>query len=93
MKTLEKEMGQLNDANLKLTDEQFVTFLLTTFPPKHKENFAQLTIKGSNTKKRFYMRLSSYYHPDRVNKAVHGQRYKILSEENAKIVNSKYVSM
>ena len=92
IQSLKREMNQLKHASTNLTDEQFVNFLLESFPPKHREKYDQLTIQGANTKKRVYMRLSTYYHPDKVSKK-HGERYKILCEEIAKIVNGKYVCM
>ena len=49
------------------------------------QNFATL--------KRGYAKLSGYYHPDKVDTSVHGEKHKVLCEEIAKRVNSRYAQL
>ena len=90
MKELESELAQLENAD-KLNDEKFLDFLFDKFPPKHINNPKKP--EGSQTlgvMKKALGKLSAYYHPDRINTEVHGEKYKVLCEEIAKRVNARY---
>ena len=43
--------------------------------------------------KRAYIKLSTYYHPDKIKVEEHGEKYKVLCEEFSKQVNSRYAKM
>ena len=67
MKELETEMTKLNGAKNLLLDE-FVNFLFENFPPKHKKNAKKPKVEDLNDtakKKKVYITLCSYYHPDK----------------------------
>ena len=67
--------------------------LFATFPPQHKENCKVLVIDQRNTKKKVYIRLCTYYHPDKVDSSIHGEKYKVLCEEISKRVNARSARM
>ena len=54
-------------------------------PDVQSQNFAAL--------KRAYAKMSGYYHPDKVDTSVHGEKHKVLCEEIAKRVNSRYAQL
>ena len=93
MKDLESELAQLDSA-AKLNDEGFINFLFGKFPPKHINNPKKP--EGSQTlgvMKKALGKLSAYYHPDKVDTDVHGEKYKVLCEEIAKRVNARYTRL
>ena len=94
MKELQSEMKAL-DAAERFNDEDFVNFLFSKFPPKHHSNPKKPEVQSQNfaTLKRAYAKLSGYYHPDKVDTSVHGEKHKVLCEEIAKRVNSRYAQL
>ena len=64
------------------------------FPPKHRPD--GLTKLGDcpddddEAKKKFLQRLVTLYHPDRVDKDKHGEKYVCLCEEISKHLTAKY---
>jgi len=91
MKELEKELDQLQSAS-KLSFGAFVDFLFNKFPPVHKENCKKPDTCEGNPMKTC-LRLSSYYHPDKVNVSIHGEKYKVLCAEIAKNLSNRYAQM
>ena len=94
MKELGSELKEL-DAAKRLNDEDFINFLFSKFPPKHHSNPKKPEVQSQNfaTLKRGYAKLSGYYHPDKVDTSVHGEKHKVLCEEIAKRVNSRYAQL
>ena len=67
MKELQPEMKKLAEAKNMLLDE-FVNFLFENFPPKHKKNAKKPDVASMHDpakKKKVYITLCSYYHPDK----------------------------
>ena len=94
MKELESELKALDSAE-RLNDEGFISFLFSKFPPKHHSNPKKPDVQSQNfaTLKRAYAKLSGYYHPDKVDTSVHGEKHRVLCEEIAKRVNSRYAQL
>ena len=94
LKELKAEILML-DAASEQSDENFISFLLENFPPKHKGNVATPeTGNGDHSKiKKAYQKLSTLYHADKIDVDEYGLSYKVLCEEIQKRVNSKYASM
>ena len=94
MKELESELKEIDAAD-RLNNEEFINFLFSKFPPKHHSNPKKPDVQSQNfaTLKRGYAKLSGYYHPDKVDTSVHGERHKLLCEEIAKRVNSRYAQL
>ena len=94
MEELQTEMKQLKGAKNLLLDE-FVNFLFENFPPKHKKNAQKPKVEDMcdpTKKKKVYITLCSYYHPDKIDATKFGTKYKVLCEEIAKVVNERYGS-
>ena len=92
MKELESEMKKLAEAKHMMLDE-FVNFLFENFPPKHKKNAKKPTVENMHDptkKKKVYITLCSYYHPDKIDESKFGLKYKVMCEEVAKVVNERY---
>ena len=90
---LQEEIGSLDEAS-EDTDEEFMEFILEEFPPKHKGTVATPQTGSDRAKiKKAYIKLSIWYHPDKVNVDEFGLKYKVLCEEIAKRVNSRYERM
>ena len=94
MKELESEVKELDGAE-HLNNEDFINFLFSKFPPKHHSNPKKPDVQSQNFSalKRAFAKLSGYYHPDKVDASVHGEKYKVLCEEIAKRVNSRYTQL
>eukprot|EP00090_Calanus_glacialis_P008129 TRINITY_DN16465_c0_g1_i1.p1 TRINITY_DN16465_c0_g1~~TRINITY_DN16465_c0_g1_i1.p1 ORF type:complete len:947 (-),score=231.07 TRINITY_DN16465_c0_g1_i1:110-2656(-) len=93
MKELEKEIAKLDVAK-KLSDEEFVKFLFANFPPKHKENAKMPEVSQTHQViKKAYIKLSTFYHPDKIDTEKYGEKYKVFCEEISKRVNSRYAQM
>jgi hypothetical protein len=89
---IKNEMKQLENA-ANMSDESFMKFLFDTFPPKHKDNYKRLEINAANPKKKIFIRLSSYYHPDKVDTSIYSEAYKVLCEEILKRINARFAKM
>ena len=99
---LKPELEELKKADGSMSDEGFVHFLFKTFPPNHKENYkvfntnrclTLIVIDQRNSKKKVYIRLCTFYHPDKVDSSIHGEKYKVLVEEISKRVNARCAKM
>ena len=87
MNELESEQKLLDSAE-HLNDEDFINFLFNKSTPKHYSNPKKPDFQSQNfaTLKRGYAKLSGYYHPDKVDTSVHGEKqHKVLCEEIAKM--------
>jgi len=94
LKELETELREINSADSQMTDEDFCSYLFSEFPPKHKENFKRPEMTGNPlSKKRAYIRLSTFYHPDKVDVSEHGEKYKVRCEQIAKCINGRFSMM
>ena len=93
-KELESELKEL-DAAERLNHEDFINFLFRKFPPKHHSNPKKPEVQSQNfaTLKRALVKLTAYYHPDKVDPSLHGEKHKVLCEEIAKRVNSRYAKL
>ena len=92
MEKLKPEMEKLAEAKNMLLDE-FVNFLFENFPPKHKKNAKKPSVENMHDpakKKKIYITLCSYYHPDKIDESKFGLKYKVMCEEVAKVVNERY---
>ena len=92
MEELQPELKKLEEAKNLMLDE-FVEFLFENFPPKHKKNAKKPKVEDLHDnakKKKVYITLCSYYHPDKVDSTKFGMKYKVLCEEIAKVVNERY---
>ena len=89
---LTDELQKLDKAKVQ-DDLSFIDFLFSTFPPKHKENCRKPEISERSPKKKAYIRLCTYYHPDKVDTSVHGLKYQVLCEEISKRVNERFARM
>lgn len=94
LKELEPQIKEL-DAAKSLDDESFINFLFEKFPPKHHPNpkKPELGSQNSSALKKALGKLSGYYHPDKVDTSVHSEKHKVLCEEIAKRVNSRYARL
>ena len=94
LKELEPQIKELNAAD-SLDDESFINFLFKKFPPKHLPNpkKPELGSQNSSALKKAFGKLSGYYHPDKVDTSIHGEKHKVLCEEIGKIVNSRYARL
>ena len=94
MKELESELKEL-DAAERLNNEDFIDFLFSKFPPKHHSNPKKPEVRSQNLAalKKAYCKMSGYYHPDKVDASIHGEKHKVLCEEIAKRVNSRYAEL
>ena len=94
LKELEPQIKELEAAK-SLDDESFINFLFEKFPPKHhpKPKKPELGTQNSSALKKALGKLSGYYHPDKVDTSVHGEKHKVLCEEIGKIVNSRYARL
>ena len=72
----------------------FVKFLFANFPPKYKEK-AKVPELGQTHQviKKAYIKLSTFYHPDKIDNEMNGEKYKVFCEEISKLVNSRYAQM
>ena len=43
--------------------------------------------------KRAFAKLLGYYHPDKVDTSIHGEKYRVLCEEIAKRVSARYAEL
>jgi len=93
LKMIEKELKDITLADKKMGDEDFLNFLFHAYPPKHQENCTKPIMNHANSKKKAFIRLSKYYHPDKVDAAKHGEQYKALCVEIAKRVNARFSRM
>ena len=85
-------MKKLAEAKNMMLDE-FVNFLFENFPPKHKKNAKKPDVASMHDpakKKKVYITLCSYYHPDKIDESKFGLKYKVMCEEVAKVVNEQY---
>ena len=92
MEELKPEMKKLAEAKNMMLDE-FVNFLFENFPPKHKKNAKKPSVENMHDpskKKKVYITLCSYYHPDKIDESKFGLKYKVMCEEVAKVVNERY---
>ena len=94
MKDLRSEIKGL-DAAERFSDGDFINFLFSKFPPKHHSNPKKPDVQNQNfaTLKRAFAKLSGYYHPDKVDTSIHGEKHKVLCEEIAKRVNARYAQL
>ena len=92
IKELEKELNQLREAS-KLSFRPFVDFLFDKFPPVHKENCEKPDTSEGCKQKKTCLKVSSYYHPDKVDVSIHGEKYKVLCAEITKNINTRYAEM
>ena len=77
----------------KLSFGAFVDFLFDKFPPVHKENCEKPDTSEGCKQKKTCLKLSSYYHPDKVDVSIHGEKYKVLCAEITKNINTRYAEM
>ena len=82
------DLKKLDDAK-KMPNEQFIDFILTTFPPKHKDQFPRPDMSTPKAMKRALTRVVFYYHPDKVDSAEYGEGYKYFCGEITKILNGR----
>ena len=73
-------------------------FIFDTFPPTHLPNYKDLRPKMDGDfdfrgHKKILMKMVTYYHPDRIQKEVHGMKYLVMCEEINKILSSRYNCM
>ena len=87
--TISHEIGELRDA-VNITDEDFAQFVFSKFPPKHKADVKMPDLKD---KKKAFFRLSSFYHPDKVDEQIWGSEYKMRCGVISKQFNSRYTKM
>ena len=93
MKDLEPEINKLNATSNK-TDIDFLNYIMDTFPPKHVGNFKKPEVTGTYAvMRKTFIKLAAYYHPDKVNSSIHGEKHKVLCEEITKRVNARYVKL
>ena len=89
---LESELSQL-EAKSSASHEEFLNFVFSTFPPVHIQNWKKPEVNETSKLKKVYVRVSAYYHPDKVDERIHGEKYKVLCGEIAKRVNNRYGRM
>jgi len=81
------DLQKIKKADSSMGDANFLDFLLTEYPPKHKDNFRKPEISSLESMKRAYIRLCVFYHPDKVDATQFGLKHKILCGEISKFVN------
>ena len=86
---IKAELMQLEGAK-EMSDKEFVAFLFSTFPPKHRDDYRLPAMSSRSSTRTAFIRLSNYYHPDKINTSIHGQEYKVLCEEIAKNLNARF---
>ena len=78
------------------TNQEFLIFLFAKFPPKHraesewKHLLPKKGLDECGTWKKAMMKLVTIYHPDRVDRAVHSDKYHVLCEEITKELTNRY---
>ena len=94
IKDLQSEMKELGAAKC-LSNEEFIDFLFSKFPPKHHSNPKKPEVQSHSPSllKRAFAKLLGYYHPDKVDTSIHGEKYKVLCEEIAKRVSARYAQL
>ena len=93
MKDLDPEIKKLNEMSSK-TDSDFLKNIMDTYPPKHIANFKKPEVGGTYAvMRKAFIKLAAYYHPDKVDGSIHGEKHKVLWEEIAKRVNARYVKL
>jgi len=80
-------------ADSSMSHERFLDFLLTQYPPLHKESFRRPEITSLESMKRAYIRMCVFYHPDKVDAAQFGLKYKTICGEISKFVNGRFLKM
>ena len=94
IKDLQSEMKELGAAQF-FSDGEFIDFLFSKFPPKHHSNPKKPEVQSHSPSKlkRALAKLLGYYHPDKVDTSIHGEKYKVLCEEIAKRVSARYAQL
>ena len=87
---LKEELEMVDKSNGKLNNREFLNFVYSTFPPKHKKN---RQVPNSSFIKKDYMRMAKFYHPDKIDTIEQGDKYKILCEEISKRINGRFAKM
>ena len=73
-----------NSPYLYQTDIEFLHYILETFPPKHISNYKKPELGGTYAVlRKAFIKLAAYYHPDKVDTSIHGEKHKVLCEEIA----------
>ena len=90
---LKAELDKLDQADMSKTNEAFISFLFSTFPPKHKQGAKKPEVNAKSPLKKAYFRLSAFYHPDKVDTDIHGKEHQVLCEEISKRVNARFSKM
>jgi len=80
------------------SNQEFLIFLFAKFPPKHRAESEwrhllpqkEVNDYDSGTWKKTMMKLVTIYHPDRVDRAVHSDKYHVLCEEITKELTNRY---
>ena len=73
---------------MKLRVEEFVEEVYATWPSK----VPGAKFKSSLSKKKMLIRALSHYHPDKVDKEVHGKKWYYFSAEITKCLNERYTT-
>ena len=83
------DLEKVDEANHKMSDEEFLDFLLSTFPPKHKKEYQRPDMTNKIERKKAITKVTTYYHPDKVDAAAHGQEFKMFCQEITKRLNKR----
>ena len=93
MQELKDELKLLNEKK-NASHRDFIAFLFEKMPPKHRQEgeWRPLLVEGEEKGvwKKVIMKLCTIYHPDRVDKDVHTEKYHVLCEEVTKELTCRY---
>jgi len=90
---LQNDLQKIKQAENAMIDDDFLNYLLSEYPPKHKENYQKPLITNNGSKRKAYLRLFMLYHPDKVDGSEYGEKYKVLCGEITKYINGRVLKM
>ena len=90
-----EELNEIIEHNNVDQLEDFVDFIFSKYPPKHLEPVPTKPSVSSNsaTHKKLLLRLTAYYHTDKVNREKFGDKYFVFCEEISMALNQRYNNM
>jgi len=86
LKELEKEISDLNQANVGSDSKDFLKHIYATYPPKN----SNCSLDLSQYPKKLLLKAILHYHPDKQDREVHGEKWAVLCEEIVKLLTPRY---
>lgn len=86
LKELEKEISDLNQANVGFGAKDFLKHIYATYPPKN----SNCSLDLSQNLKKALLKAILHYHPDKQDRKIHGEKWAVLCEEIVKLLTPRY---